>query len=174
MMTVTSVNDNLVSFESTEVLADYIESHVKKIKGYLFCYLGMFDSECYFYSNSVLGDPASARINFGSNIIHFQASNPVNGLLCLVQCCLRCFGPSFIRSTNDFYNLCYMSHYSIKGYITIKLAASLKQDSIDLFGFYEFFKIIQQMFMFIHCWIHIVDPDIAINSNHYVYLFNYE
>jgi hypothetical protein len=28
-----SINDNLVSFESTEALSDYIESHVKKIKG---------------------------------------------------------------------------------------------------------------------------------------------
>ena len=32
-MTVTSVIDDLVLFESPEALSNYIESHVKKIKG---------------------------------------------------------------------------------------------------------------------------------------------
>lgn len=32
VMTVTSVNDDLVSFESTEAVSDYIEGHVKKIQ----------------------------------------------------------------------------------------------------------------------------------------------
>lgn len=31
-MTVTAMNDELVSFESTETISDYTESHVKKIK----------------------------------------------------------------------------------------------------------------------------------------------
>jgi hypothetical protein len=174
VMTVTSVNDDLVSLESTEALSDYIESHFKKIKKYRFCQLGMFHSEGYLYSNSVLGDPASARIDLGSNIIHFQTSNPVDGLLRLVQGCLRCFGPSFIRPSNDFYYFCYLSHQFMKNCITIKVAAFLNQDLFDLFGFYEFFNIIHHMFMLIHRGIHIVDPDIGIDSNHYVYLFNYE
>ena len=32
VMTVTAMNDELVSFESTEAISEYIESHVKKIK----------------------------------------------------------------------------------------------------------------------------------------------
>ena len=34
VMTVTASNDELVSFESTEAVSDYIESHVKKIQSY--------------------------------------------------------------------------------------------------------------------------------------------